>query len=227
MSATPTPACFDFVRPFEGNSLESYPDINGVWTIGRGHTGHDVQPGLKWTQEHVDAVFVADVIEAQSELLTTLITMPPATILTALTDFVFNLGIGHYNSSTLKMYVNRQQWSNVKTEILKWCHNHNGEVIPDLLKRRQAEADLIGVTMADQKTNSAAPPAQTALAVPVGWMPTQSTLAGSSAGLAIAQVTMWVFWYFTKINPPPEIACAWGTICAALVGYIFKDGGRK
>jgi putative flippase GtrA len=60
-----------------------------------------------------------------------------------------------------------------------------------------------------------------------GWKPTVSTVAGGGFGLAVSQVTLYAFWAISKVDVPPEISCAWGTICTSVVSYFFPDGGRK
>ena len=40
---------------FEGCRLTAYQDQVGVWTIGYGHTGTDVTPGLTITQQQAEA----------------------------------------------------------------------------------------------------------------------------------------------------------------------------
>jgi lysozyme len=55
---------------------------------------------------------------------------------------VLNLGIGNYRTSTLCRMVNAQNWPEAKIQLLSWDHS-GGRVIPGLLRRRQAEADLI------------------------------------------------------------------------------------
>ena len=45
---------------YESCKLKAYPDpaTGGLpWTIGWGHTGPEVKPGLVWTQEQADAAF--------------------------------------------------------------------------------------------------------------------------------------------------------------------------
>lgn len=48
----------------EGLRLEAYQDTLGNWTIGYGHTGPDVTPGLKWTQEQAEKALRDDLNEA-------------------------------------------------------------------------------------------------------------------------------------------------------------------
>jgi lysozyme len=62
--------------------------------------------------------------------------------LNAIVDFCYNLGVGKLQTSTLKKKINEQNWDEAKVELLKWC-KAGGKVLPGLLKRRQAEADLL------------------------------------------------------------------------------------
>lgn len=131
-------------RQFEGCRLTAYQDIAGVWTIGYGHTGKEVHRGVVWTQEQADDALKHDLLCAETLLLTyspNVAQMPGA--FDALTDFVFNLGVGNYRTSTLCKYVNAGSWEAVKKELLIWDHS-NGRVVNGLLARRTAEAAIIG-----------------------------------------------------------------------------------
>jgi lysozyme len=131
----------DLIKSFEGCDLGAYRDIAGVPTIGYGHTGKDVYMGLVWTHSQADEALTHDILTTQAQLA---IYSPGLTDgpLEAMTDFVFNLGIGNYRTSTLCKYVNAEAWPQVKTELLKWDHS-NGVVVAGLLRRRKAEAALI------------------------------------------------------------------------------------
>ena len=48
------------IASFEGLRLTAYQDIVGVWTIGYGHTGPDVKPGLAITRQQADQLLVND-----------------------------------------------------------------------------------------------------------------------------------------------------------------------
>lgn len=131
----------DLAKEFEGCQLTAYQDIAGVWTIGYGHTGKDVYEGLVWTQQQADAALEHDLAAAAALLA---MYSPGLTDgpLAALTDFVFNLGIGNYRTSTLCKCVNVQDWDGAKAELVKWSHS-NGVEIPGLLRRRDAEAAFL------------------------------------------------------------------------------------
>lgn len=134
----------DLAKGFEGCELVAYLDTLAnppIWTIGYGHTGKDVYQGLVWTQAQADDALDHDVIAAQAVLE---VYSPGLSngLLDAITDFVFNIGIGHYRTSTLCQMVNARNLPGVKSELLKWDHS-NGVVVQGLLRRRQAEAALI------------------------------------------------------------------------------------
>jgi lysozyme len=131
----------DLVKAFEGCVLTAYRDIAGIWTIGFGHTGKDVHEGLVWTQDQADATLEHDLAEAAS-LLEMYSPGTPLGAQQALIDFIFNLGGANYRNSTLRQLVNAGNWTAAKVEILKWDHS-GGNVIPGLLRRRQAEAALM------------------------------------------------------------------------------------
>lgn len=53
---------------FEGTRRKAYRCTQGVWTIGKGHTGPEVHEGLEWTDEQIDAAFELDLAEAMTDL---------------------------------------------------------------------------------------------------------------------------------------------------------------
>ena len=62
--------------------------------------------------------------------------------LAAITSFVFNLGAARYRASTLRKRVDAEDWAGACEEILKW-NRGGGRVLPGLVKRRKAEAELL------------------------------------------------------------------------------------
>jgi|SRR5665213_3749404 len=55
----------------EGLRLTAYPDPlthAAPWTIGYGHTGLDVHPGLVWTQAQADTALAEDILTVEQEL---------------------------------------------------------------------------------------------------------------------------------------------------------------
>jgi lysozyme len=60
----------------------------------------------------------------------------------AIVDFVYNLGIGRLQTSTLKRKINAQEWEQAQEQLMLWTKG-GGKVLPGLLKRRQAECSLL------------------------------------------------------------------------------------
>lgn len=59
------------LRRDEGLRLQAYPDPisrGEPWTIGYGHTGPEVVPGLVWTEAQAEAALAADLARAEAWL---------------------------------------------------------------------------------------------------------------------------------------------------------------
>lgn len=61
----------------------------------------------------------------------------------AMVDFAYNLGVPRYRASTLRRRVNQEDWEGAKTELTKWVYG-GGRKLPGLIRRRAAEAALLG-----------------------------------------------------------------------------------
>lgn len=60
----------------------------------------------------------------------------------AIVDFGYNLGIGRLQTSTLRRKINAQDWAGAKEQLMLWVRG-GGRVLPGLVRRRQAECQLI------------------------------------------------------------------------------------
>ena len=66
-----TPYCAADIARDEGCELSAYPDPltgAGPWTIGYGHTGPEVHPGLTWTQDQASLQLAKDIAAKAFEL---------------------------------------------------------------------------------------------------------------------------------------------------------------
>ena len=111
------------------------------WTIGYGHLCKNTQPPI--TEEQAHNILENDLAIAMSAVLK----YCPGLItddcrLSAIIDFTFNLGAGRLQASTLRRKINQQDWSGAKIELMKWVYG-GGKVLPGLVLRRKAEADLL------------------------------------------------------------------------------------
>ena len=136
---------------FEGYRFTTYKDpAKGILTIGIGATGSDVVMGLVWNPTQINARFDKDSANAIRLALYYSPTLQHQSIGTqaAVYDFIFNEGISRYVESTFKKDIDRGDLQAAKKSILMWDKgtiNGHKDVMPGLVKRRQAEADLIGI----------------------------------------------------------------------------------
>ena len=136
----------DLAKRFEGLRLEPYRDAGGLWTVGYGHLlsrdktlpgGHFKPIGL----DEAEAYLEADMAKAGAAIQRLIIAPLTENQYSALADFVFNLGAGSLQVSTLRKKVNRGE--PVADEFSKWVYC--GPVkLAGLVRRRAAEAALYG-----------------------------------------------------------------------------------
>ncbi|MGA8531869.1 MAG: lysozyme [Acidobacteriaceae bacterium] len=126
---------------FEGCRLTAYQDQTGVWTIGYGHTGPDVRAGLTITLEEAEALLAKDVSSAAAFVNRIVMVEVTQQEFDALVDFVFNLGVGTFERSTLLRLLNAGEFAAAAAQFALW-DRAGGAVVAGLLRRRQAETAL-------------------------------------------------------------------------------------
>lgn len=130
----------DFIAPREGNALVAYKDVGqGVWTIGKGHTGPEVVEGLVWTQAQVDWAFQSDLEKKFSSVNRMKHRMLTDGQIAALIAIDFNVPESQLQTSQLLAAVNDCRWLDAAHEWVRWDHA-GGREIKGLLIRRLEEA---------------------------------------------------------------------------------------
>ena len=64
----------------------------------------------------------------------------------AIVDFVFNLGAGRLQASTLRRKINAMDWDAVPIELNKWVYG-GGKKLKGLVLRRQMEAQFFAFNL--------------------------------------------------------------------------------
>jgi len=82
----------DLIKKFEGIRLTAYVCPAGVLTIGYGHTGPDVQPGMRITEEEAERLLWADTESAQQTVSSFVSVKLNQNEYDALVSFTFNVG---------------------------------------------------------------------------------------------------------------------------------------
>lgn len=134
------------IKRFEGFSATPYLCPAGWWTIGWGAIqGLDGQPVTaatpSVTEEKAEALLLRDVAVAERAVLRLISAPLTDGRFDALAPFVFNLGGGALQRSTLRRKVNREDHAYVPDEFRKWVWG-GGHKLPGLTRRREAEAVL-------------------------------------------------------------------------------------
>jgi lysozyme len=129
----------------EGLELTAYLCPAGHLTIGYGHTGPDVTPGMTITQAQAQDLLAQDLATAGNGVTQVVTVALTDNQYAALTDFVFNLGIGSLTESTLLSLLNKGDYAGAADQFLVWDKAHvNGQLVtlPGLATRRQNERTL-------------------------------------------------------------------------------------
>jgi lysozyme len=115
----------------------------GVLTIGYGST-HGIKEGDIWTHEQAKAALRGEMIKAMGAAYRLCPQLPrePDGRQAAIADFIYNLGSGAFEKSTLRKKINAGDWQAVPTELRKWV-NGGGRKLQGLVLRREAEIALI------------------------------------------------------------------------------------
>jgi lysozyme len=139
---TPSPAAVAIIKEFEGCRLKAYRDGGGVLTIGYGHTGPAVTEGLAIDQPTAD-LWLAKDLASVARALNRLVAVPlDQCQVDALCSFVFNVGAGALARSTLLARLNAgAPDQEVAAQFARWVKD-NGQVVPGLVRRREAERKL-------------------------------------------------------------------------------------
>lgn len=133
-----------FHRVPKNDPTRAYPYIcpAGYWTIGYGHLCTPDHPPINRLQGEL---YLAE--DLKTALAATLRYCPVLASesenrLAAIVDFTFNLGAGRLQTSTLRRRINQRNWPEVIRELKRWVYG-GGKVLPGLVARREAEAQLI------------------------------------------------------------------------------------
>lgn len=146
----PSDNCFNLIKKEEGLRLKAYPDPatgGDPITIGYGSTryedGSKIKLGDVITEERATYLLRLDVAR-RCIVLASLVA--PTRInqnqVDALLSFIYNVGIGAFEKSTLLKKVKTNPFDqSIRTEFMKW-KRAGGKVLPGLEKRRIQEANL-------------------------------------------------------------------------------------
>jgi len=134
----------NLIKEFEGFRATAYLCPAGVWTIGYGTTkmnGKNIHPSAKITTEEADVLLEEDLKKFEDGINRCVSVELTQKQFDAIASFVYNLGIGSLQKSTLLKKLNAGLIDEAADEFLKWDKS-KGERLPGLTRRRKAEREL-------------------------------------------------------------------------------------
>ena len=132
----------EIIKKYEGFSSQAYKCPAGIWTVGWGHTGRDINKDTILTREEAELMLKKDVANLQEQILFLLDDKPSMNELDALTSLVYNVGLGAFKKSRLLKRINLKE--NGELIAKEWIEFNkvNGKVVKGLLRRRAEEICL-------------------------------------------------------------------------------------
>ncbi len=131
----------EFIKAREGFRAEAYLCPSGVLTIGYGHTA-GVRERQTCTEKQAEAWLREDLSEAERAVTECVGEGLAQCRFDALVSFTFNVGAAALWRSTLLRKVKADPDDpSIRDEFGRWVYG-GGRVLPGLVARRRAEADL-------------------------------------------------------------------------------------
>ena len=133
----------EFIVKSEGIKLKAYKahPREKYLTIGVGHYGADVKPGMVITKEQAKALLHEDLREAEDAINENLNRKISQNQFDALVSFAFNVGTRALLRSTLWRYLQEGRIKDAANEFLKW-NKHKDRILEGLSVRRTAERQM-------------------------------------------------------------------------------------
>lgn len=133
-------AAISLVAAWEGRSLVAYADPIGIPTICEGYT-HGVKLGDVATPERCDQLTAQEVGKAMGVVDKSVPKPLPDPVRVALASFVYNVGPGAYQGSTLLRKLREGDIRGACNELSRWAYA-GGRKLRGLERRREAERQI-------------------------------------------------------------------------------------
>lgn len=147
------------IQHYESCQLEAYKCPAGIWTIGYGHTGQDVKPGMVISPQRAEELLRADIASFERDVQSLVKVFVTQRQFDALVCFAFNVGSDidadtiaeGLGDSTLLKKVNAGEFKLAAEEFLKWdkadgSHNRKDDDGDGLVDEPGEKQRLKGLT---------------------------------------------------------------------------------
>lgn len=146
----------DLIKKFEGFSAKAYIDPVGIPTIGYGLTFYPIVPGVNSIRKDVKMGDVITKAKAETflqviadeygeRMLNKVRVQLNQNQYDALVSFVYNIGLGAFEDSTLLKLLNKGKFADASLQFARWNKGEvNGQIVilPGLVTRREEERKL-------------------------------------------------------------------------------------
>lgn len=130
----------DLIKKFEGIKTKAYKCPAGVWTIGYGHT-KNVQKGDTCTMAQAVEFLKEDLRVFECAINDLVKVELNQNQFDGIISFVYNVGIGAFQDSTLRKFLNAGHFPLAAGQFDRW-NKAGGVVLEGLVRRRAAEKEL-------------------------------------------------------------------------------------
>jgi GH24 family phage-related lysozyme (muramidase) len=156
----------DLMHFFEGYRNKPYRCSAAIWTVGWGHAMYADQLSLPnvrkegytglirsdyqlkegdarvWSKDELVDLFKVDINTFERGVLRLSPNLAShQSKFDAVVSFAYNAGLGNYQRSTIRMKVNREDWTGASEAFMSWT-KAGGKEVSGLVKRRKAEVAL-------------------------------------------------------------------------------------
>jgi lysozyme len=130
----------DLIKSFEGFEPKAYICPAGVLTIGYGTTSN-VKKNQIVTESQATDLLMKDCTKFEKVVNASVKVPLTQNQFDALVSFVYNVGPGNFQASTLLKVLNAGRYDQVAAQMLRW-NKGGGKVLAGLTRRRKAEGVL-------------------------------------------------------------------------------------
>ena len=136
----------EILKHYEGCSLDVYRDPVGIPTIGHGSCfsfdGNRVDMGhRKITEGEATDLLLRSCRQTERGIARLVRVSLTNNQRSAIISLVYNIGIGNFEKSTMRMKLNRASYEGAANEFWKW-RRAGGRILRGLVARRKSEAKL-------------------------------------------------------------------------------------
>ncbi len=131
----------NLIKSFEGFSHYNYFCPGGYKTIGYGHVVKKDEKFIKISKKIAENLLKKDVLFAEEAIYRLVNITINQNQFDSLVSFIFNIGSGAFQRSTIRKKINREEIYDASEEFLKWIKS-GGLLINGLILRRKKEREL-------------------------------------------------------------------------------------